>query len=76
MRSILAGIAIFSATLLTGAAQAQESDLITYCKSDIERLCKGVPMGDGRLMACLKSHSEEMSVGCAQALKKLKAKEQ
>jgi hypothetical protein len=48
----------------------------TYCKSDIERLCKGIKPGGGRLIQCLKTHKEEMSVGCAQALQKLKAKKQ
>jgi hypothetical protein len=39
-------------------------------------LCKGIEPGGGRLIECLKTHKKEMSVGCAQALQKLKAKKQ
>jgi Cysteine rich repeat len=59
-------------------AQGQQMDaeeihaLRTYCKSDVERLCPKVQMGDGRIKACLTAHKEQMSVGCAQALQKLK----
>jgi hypothetical protein len=45
-----------------------------YCVSDIERLCKGIEPGGGRLIRCLKSHEKDISVGCVQALQKLKAK--
>ncbi|MCS0504832.1 cysteine rich repeat-containing protein [Ancylobacter mangrovi] len=53
-------------------AHAQEGDFAKYCKADIERLCQGIQPGGGNLLKCLKSHSKEMSVGCAQALQKLK----
>jgi Cysteine rich repeat len=56
--------------------QAGLEDIRTYCMSDIERLCKGIEPGGGRLIRCLKTHKKEMSVGCAQALQKLKAKKQ
>lgn len=56
-------------------ARAQEmEDIKTYCKEDIERLCKGIEPGGGRLLKCLKANTKEMSVGCAQALEKLKGK--
>lgn len=46
--------------------------LKTYCKADIERLCSGIEPGEGRIKACLMEKKEQMSVGCAQALQKLK----
>ncbi|MCX7111165.1 MAG: cysteine rich repeat-containing protein [Proteobacteria bacterium] len=46
--------------------------LRTYCKADVERLCAGVEPGGGRIKACLMANKEQMSVGCAQALMKLK----
>lgn len=46
--------------------------LRTYCKADIERLCPNVEPGGGRIKACLMANKEQMSVGCAQALQKLK----
>jgi hypothetical protein len=61
-------------TTASGVRSQELEDLKTYCVEDIERLCKGVEPGGGRLLKCLKSHTKEMSVGCAQALQKLKAK--
>jgi hypothetical protein len=52
--------------------EAELQALRAYCKPDIERLCPKVEPGGGRLKACLKMHKEEISVGCAQALQKLK----
>jgi hypothetical protein len=63
--------------MLTSPVKSQEmADLRTYCMSDIERLCKGIEPGGGRIIRCLKANKKEMSVGCAQALQKLKAKRQ
>jgi hypothetical protein len=60
-------------------ALAQESQLEkelhmlrTYCKPDVARLCPSVEPGGGRIKACLAKHKEQISVGCAQALQKLK----
>lgn len=71
----------FSVTLaLTGAfslapfgsiAHAQQ---FQYCKADVQRLCKGVEPGKGRLLQCLKSHENSLSVGCAKELKAMKSK--
>ncbi len=63
-------------------AQGPEMDpeelkaLRTYCKADVERLCPNVQPGGGRIKACLMSNKEQMSVGCAQALQKLKKSKQ
>ena len=43
--------------------------LRTYCKADIERLCPNVEPGDGQIKACLMAQKEQMSVGCAEALR-------
>lgn len=56
-------------------SQAQEmQDIQTYCMEDIDRLCKGIEPGGGRILKCLKANKKGMSVGCAQALQKLKNK--
>ncbi|WP_442753472.1 cysteine rich repeat-containing protein [Methylocystis sp. JAN1] len=67
-------LAIIPLSLLTVAqpAVALDSAVLTYCKDDVERLCAGVQMGGGRILQCLKSHKEQMSVGCAQGLQKMK----
>ena len=54
--------------------QREIEALRTYCGPDIERLCPAVEPGGGRIKECLKQHEKEMSVGCAEALKKLKEK--
>lgn len=66
---------VLSLSLLAGAQPAAAFDqaAIGYCKSDIQRLCPDVQPGGGRILQCLKSHKQEMTVGCAQGLAKLKA---
>jgi hypothetical protein len=46
---------------------------LAYCRADAERLCPGVRPGGGALKSCLKAHENEVSIGCAKELKKLKA---
>ena len=46
--------------------------LRAYCKADIERLCPNVEPGGGRIKKCLMERKDEMTVGCAKALQKLK----
>lgn len=70
--AIVGSITLGGSLLAATPGMAQQQDLVKYCKADIQRLCKNVPPGDGRIIACLKSHSKEMSVGCAQALQKMK----
>jgi Cysteine rich repeat len=53
---------------------ANAADPLAYCKSDVARLCPGVTAGGGKLIGCLKEHENEISVGCAKALKAIKTK--
>jgi hypothetical protein len=55
-------------------ALAQQAEAMKYCKPDVARLCPGVQMGGGRIIACLKEHKMEISVGCGKALQAMKAK--
>jgi len=74
LRRILS-FGLIASCLVAASAQAGEmADLRTYCMSDIERLCQGIEPGGGRILKCLKAHKKEMTVGCAQALQKLKAR--
>jgi hypothetical protein len=43
------------------ASYAQES---LICADDIEKYCKEIKPGGGRLLNCLKSHETELSVSC------------
>src|SRR5215471_15990454 len=35
------------------------------CKPDAEKFCKGIRPGQGRILACLKSHQSELAPACA-----------
>jgi hypothetical protein len=68
--------ALSLAALVSAApnALAQQAEAMRYCKPDVARLCPGVQMGGGRIIACLKEHKMEISVGCGKALQAMKAK--
>jgi cysteine rich repeat protein len=71
---------LLTATVIPAVAQQptkeQELQMIrANCGPDIQRLCQGVEPGGGRLKECLMQHKEQMSVGCAQTLQKLKAQQ-
>ena len=72
---LTAALFSLSAIALSGSTQtANAADPLSYCKSDVARLCPGISPGGGRLLGCLKEHENEISVGCAKALKSLKTK--
>jgi hypothetical protein len=68
--------ALSLAALVSAApnALAQQAEAMRYCKPDVARLCPGVQMGGGRIIACLKEHKMEISVGCGKALQAMKAR--
>lgn len=72
MRTIMLTLAACAVVLSAGAGHAQQNDMGKYCKADVERLCKGVAPGGGRLLKCLQSKPKELSVGCAKAMQKMK----
>jgi hypothetical protein len=69
----MASAMALAALSFAGPALAAQADALSYCKADVARLCPGVQMGGGRIIACLKGHKMELSVGCAQGLQKLKS---
>ena len=60
------------ATLWAGSASAQQApgpqQIARACAGDIERLCRGVPPGEGRIKACIKAHITELSAPCFDTL--------
>jgi len=38
------------------------------CADDVKKLCAGVKAGEGRIMQCLRTHSQELSPACADML--------
>ncbi len=53
-----------SALVNLGAAQAAEREHPRACRADVQKLCKGVQPGEGRVAMCLKEHEQELSSGC------------
>ncbi|MCC6967665.1 MAG: cysteine rich repeat-containing protein [Nitrospira sp.] len=35
------------------------------CADDVKKLCAGVKAGEGRIMQCLRAHTQELSPACA-----------
>jgi len=68
-------VALLSLGVIAFPALARTADAaepLSYCKSDVARLCPGISPGGGKLIGCLKDHENEISVGCAKALKAIK----
>jgi hypothetical protein len=40
------------------------------CVEDLKRVCRGVDAEDGKLLACLQLHEQDLSIGCYQSLPK------
>jgi hypothetical protein len=61
-------------SLLANVAYAQQSagptglQIAEACGGDIDRLCAGVPPGEGRIKACMKAHVSQLSPGCFDTL--------
>jgi Cysteine rich repeat len=66
----LFGLALGAAVLLAAVpGHAQEvREIARACAADIDRLCAGVPPGEGRIKACMKAHVTELSAPCFDAI--------
>ncbi len=67
------GAACSLGLIFIAAPPAAHAQGFAYCKADVGRLCPGVQPGGGRVIKCLKAHENEVSVGCAKELKKVKS---
>jgi cysteine rich repeat protein len=72
--AIVSALSLAALVSAETGALAQQAEVMKYCKADVARLCPGVQMGGGRIIACLKEHKMEISVGCGKALQAIKAK--
>jgi hypothetical protein len=49
----------FTVSVLT-----QEAETVRPCKADVDKFCKDIRPGQGRIASCLKSHEAELSEAC------------
>jgi hypothetical protein len=69
MRSLRVLLVVLVSTTAQSAlvnAQATLAQLRAACGDDAQRLCAGVPLGGGKMLACLKEHKDQLSNGCRQ----------
>jgi len=71
--AILSLIAVFAAPQGAAAEGAKPREA---CRADVERLCKGIEPGGGRLRECLKAHRSAFSQECRAALRSAHARRQ
>ena len=77
----LAVVLFAVAAIATSIAHAQVSpqmrneamSLMQVCRGDYDRLCGGVQLGGGRVLACLQNHAGQLSAACGQAMPRAEA---
>jgi len=70
IRLLAAGLLI---ALAASPAQAQPAALQAACAQDATALCPGVKPGGGRILACFRQKSAQLSDGCRSALRQARA---
>jgi Cysteine rich repeat len=64
---VAAGLAVSPAAAQTISYQQAVEGLSKACGADIDRSCKGVNLGDGRIFDCLQKNSAKVSENCKTA---------
>jgi hypothetical protein len=59
--------AAFALGVAAPASAAPAGKVREACKADVEKFCKDIKPGGGRIIACLKGHEAEVSAGCKAA---------
>jgi hypothetical protein len=71
-RTLITYLSVVVGLLVMFAAQAEEKDMRGACRADMQKLCKGIQPGGGRLAMCLKQHESELSPGCRERIAEAK----
>lgn len=62
---------VLAVLIFSGIASAEKGIVETFkegCQADLQKYCKDVEPGDGRLLACLYAHSDKISARCEYAV--------
>ena len=71
MRRTMIALGLFLGMQASGAGAAQPTlaqQVVEGCKTELESYCKGVTLGEGRLLACLYAYEDKLSARCDYAL--------
>jgi hypothetical protein len=72
MRRIVVGSMMAAALLLAGGRALAAQDIVkevkTACSKELSTFCKGVPEGQGRILACLYAFQDKVSDKCLYAV--------
>ena len=66
---MLAALAFAATCTFAQHALAEGARPREACRADVERLCKGVAPGGGRIAKCMRDHRSEISPDCRASLK-------
>jgi len=66
--AIGAALAALALSLPTAAQGGPGAAAQAACAADIQAYCAGVQQGEGRIAACLRGHSQQLSPGCKQGI--------
>ena len=66
--------ALYDAAAQLERAVAALSYVANECKDDLQKLCSGVSVGEGRLLKCIEKNDSQVSGRCKQALKDVNLK--
>lgn len=72
----LATCALATTIALAHQAAAEGAKPRHACRADVERLCKGVESGGGRIAKCMREQRSEISADCRTALKAARERRQ
>ena len=72
MQVLRYGMSVMFALLLgTGVASAEQHPGHHACKADVEKFCKDVQRGEGRIAHCLAEHQANLSGACKDDIAKV-----
>jgi len=65
-RKLLIGLfaVLLSAAAPASLVHAAKAQSTGPCAADVQKFCQGIQPGDGRIVACLKAHENDLSAAC------------